>query len=397
MSVSDIEVATDVDDLFRRLGDHVDRIAAEIAAAIVSDDPDYAHGSLPEAVFLDVVRENSRALLQALAGGPELLDAPRRAGRVKAEHGIPISSVMHAYRIAGLRLWDEMLKQGQSACHGASMLEVPSRMWRIIDRFSGAACEAYLQVVEQRKRRDLRIRRAQVARLLEGSCEAAEVPGALRAIGLPDREPVIGSFRVIAAGHSDTDEGSVAALESLLHNEPVHAAWTPWTGEHIGLLLFRPSADVDGALARVAAAAPGPVGVSRPFTSVTAAPEGLRQALVAMRCSAVSNADFLVYGSAPLDTVLLDAPSGTAELRAEVLGPLADLAPEERALLLDTLETWFACDGSTSRTGTLLHCHRNTVLHRLGRVTALTGRSVTRSRDAAELYVALRATRLAAQ
>src|SRR6187551_2409835 len=113
MSVSDIEVATDVDDLFRRLGDHVDRIAAEIAAAIVSDDPDYAHGSLPEAVFLDVVRENSRALLQALAGGPELLDAPRRAGRVKAEHGIPISSVMHAYRIAGLRLWDEMLKQGQ--------------------------------------------------------------------------------------------------------------------------------------------------------------------------------------------------------------------------------------------------------------------------------------------
>ncbi|WP_406433052.1 PucR family transcriptional regulator [Streptomyces sp. NBC_01589] len=65
------------------------------------------------------------------------------------------------------------------------------------------------------------------------------------------------------------------------------------------------------------------------------------------------------------------------------------------AALLDTLHAWFAADGSTAEAARQLHCHRNTVLHRIARIAELTGRVPTRPVDAAELYVALRALRLA--
>ena len=42
----------------------------------------------------------------------------------------------------------------------------------------------------------------------------------------------------------------------------------------------------------------------------------------------------------------------------------------------------------------MLHCHRNTVGYRLGRIAELTGRSVGRPAEAAELYAAVRAVRL---
>jgi sugar diacid utilization regulator len=64
-------------------------------------------------------------------------------------------------------------------------------------------------------------------------------------------------------------------------------------------------------------------------------------------------------------------------------------------VLLDTLECWFATDGSTAECGKQLHCHRNTVLHRLGRIAEMTGRSVAKPGQAAELFTALRAVRLA--
>ena len=62
--------------------------------------------------------------------------------------------------------------------------------------------------------------------------------------------------------------------------------------------------------------------------------------------------------------------------------------------LLDTLEAWFAADGSPAQAGIMLHCHRNTIGYRLGRIAELTGRNVSRPTDAAELYVALRSMRL---
>jgi DNA-binding PucR family transcriptional regulator len=50
-------------------------------------------------------------------------------------------------------------------------------------------------------------------------------------------------------------------------------------------------------------------------------------------------------------------------------------------VLLRTLAAWLDTGGSAGQTAAQLYCHRNTVLNRLRRVEALTGRSTERVDD----------------
>jgi DNA-binding PucR family transcriptional regulator len=65
--------------------------------------------------------------------------------------------------------------------------------------------------------------------------------------------------------------------------------------------------------------------------------------------------------------------------------------------LLDTLDAWLDAGGSTAAAANALHCHRNTVLYRLQRITQLTGRRISHPAESAELIIALRALRLHGQ
>ncbi|MFE6183280.1 helix-turn-helix domain-containing protein, partial [Streptomyces sp. NPDC056465] len=67
-----------------------------------------------------------------------------------------------------------------------------------------------------------------------------------------------------------------------------------------------------------------------------------------------------------------------------VLGPLDRLDPADRDVIVETLTAWLDADGSAQRAGARLYCHRNTVLNRLRRFEQLTGRCLTRPRDAVE-------------
>jgi DNA-binding PucR family transcriptional regulator len=64
---------------------------------------------------------------------------------------------------------------------------------------------------------------------------------------------------------------------------------------------------------------------------------------------------------------------------------MLDLDADECALLRETLRTWLDTGGSGSQTAAKLYCHRNTVLNRLRRLEALTGRSVNRADHLVEL------------
>jgi DNA-binding PucR family transcriptional regulator len=54
------------------------------------------------------------------------------------------------------------------------------------------------------------------------------------------------------------------------------------------------------------------------------------------------------------------------------------LDPDKPDVLLETLTTWLDTGRSAGQTGTRLYCHRHTVLNRLCRLEALTGRSLER-------------------
>ncbi len=90
----------------------------------------------------------------------------------------------------------------------------------------------------------------------------------------------------------------------------------------------------------------------------------------------------------------MSSPALAEALADRVLGPLDRLDPADRDVIVETLTAWLDADGSAQRAGARLYCHRNTVLNRLRRFEQLTGRCLTRPRDAVEISLALTARRL---
>lgn len=374
--------------LFTAMIGSVDELSDGIVAGIINGEHAYAESVLSSGVLERIVRDNIESILLCLIGANDSLEAPRIAGRVKAEHGIPMASLLHAYRLAGLHLWDSMMAWATTPERSDALLSASSGFWGIIDRYSNAAAETYRDVVEERERKTQQSKNVLLLGILEGDF-TGDVARAVRSLGLVDR----GSYVVLAVETRDSGEDPLSELTAHLRASGVSSAWVPWKGEHLGLLAHPTGTDT-ASLGTLLTGARGRIGASLPFIPLDHAPSAVTQALLALRCVTPGTAGVHTYGVAPIDTLLVSQPGFAAEIGGGILAGLDHLDPDDARVLLDTLECWFAVEGSTVECGRALHCHRNTVLHRLARIAELTGRSVTKPREAAELYTALRATRL---
>jgi DNA-binding PucR family transcriptional regulator len=226
--------------------------------------------------------------------------------------------------------------------------------------------------------------------LLDGDTPARETAGILRSLGLAEQGP----YLVVTAEMHDSGEDPLPQIEARLRRAGIGSIWSSWSAEHVGLVAGATEDDLDRAVAIVADAATSRAGVSRAFASVASGAHALDESRLALLCVPRTETGAHRYGAAPLDTLLVAQPDAARELRDGVLGALLDLPEHEH--LLDTLEAWFDADGGATEAAARLHCHRNTVGYRLGRIAELTGRSVSVPADSAELFAALRATRLLA-
>lgn len=368
----------------------IDDLVDGVVSKIMHGESAYADDSFSEELLHSIVWENVEALLFALAGESDLLDAPRRAGRVNAEHGISMASLLHAYRLAGLELWNEMITRSVATHTSEELLRVSSKVWGIIDQYSNETAEAYRQLAGERDRKDQQARSILLLQLLDGSVTRGEIGGALRTLGLVEHA----TYLVLAAELSGSGEDPIPSLPRMLQVAGVAAAWGTWKGEYVGLLSCAEASGVEVAAGLVESSATSRVGMSRPFSLLSAAPTALTQARISIECIPSPSSGLHRYGQAPLDLLIVAQPEYAAEMRNTVFGQLDEANVQDRALLLQTLEAWFEADGSTVEAGRVLHCHRNTVLYRLGRIAELTGRSVSRPSDVVELYMSLRALRL---
>ncbi|MDH6236484.1 helix-turn-helix domain-containing protein [Cryobacterium sp. CG_9.6] len=378
--------------LFTDLLDSVPALSARIVDQILHGEHSYAESTLELHVLESVVTENIEALLRGLAGSTRSLEAPRRAGRVKAASNIPMAGLLHAYRLAGLLLWEEMMTRSLTSPQSSeTLLQVSSSVWGIIDEYSNAAAEAYREVMDDLDRKDQQAKSVKLASLLEGDTATRDIPRVLRALGLPEQA----TYLVVAAEGSGTGDDPMPGVTPRLRAAGIHSAWATGKGEFVGLLACVLDTDTAIAVHIVSERAASRIGVSRTFSSLTGARDAVTQARLSLRCIPNGSVGAHRYDSAPLDLLIVRDPASAAEARATILGSLNAIGGRESDLLLDTLAAWFEANGSTSEAARLIHCHRNTVLHRLTRLAALTGRSVTRPVDAAELFIALRAARLA--
>lgn len=89
-----------------------------------------------------------------------------------------------------------------------------------------------------------------------------------------------------------------------------------------------------------------------------------------------------------------ESPETLRAFKEEAIGPLISYDARHGTELFETLKTYAECNGNITEVAELLHVHKHTVRYRLRRITELTGLDVAKFEDAAQLYLAVRATEL---
>ncbi len=74
-----------------------------------------------------------------------------------------------------------------------------------------------------------------------------------------------------------------------------------------------------------------------------------------------------------------------------MLGPLLEYDAAKDSQLVKSLHTFLRNNKSWRRASEELHVHKQTLVHRMGRVEDLTGRRMDNMDDVAEMWLALRA------
>ncbi|MGR4879656.1 helix-turn-helix domain-containing protein [Streptomyces sp. LARHCF249] len=374
------------EDLARRLAVAADRLADRTLA----EDPAYA-ALLGRAELRERIHHNLRQAVEGLVrssrGLPvELADA-RATGTLRAEQGLPLASLLRAYRSGGRLLWAALTEA--VAAHDRSelprLLPGAAALWDVLDQMTDAVSESYRRADAARAGRDRERRAALLDVLLDGAA-APDGPAAAEAaaqLGLPER----GRFAVVVVAA----DGSPGAAETATGKPGSAGAprvlWRIRADGETGLveLGHHPLESVRELLA--------PLGVRAGVSPVVEAPAELarahRLAALALRTAPESGGPRTALLDEGLPAALVAAQAELAgRLRTVVLGPVLALPAEDRRLLLTTLGTWLACQGSTTYAAQRLYCHRNTVSNRLRRLEQLTGRSLSDPRHVVELALA---------
>lgn len=139
-------------------------------------------------------------------------------------------------------------------------------------------------------------------------------------------------------------------------------------------------------------------GIGRVKQSVRAIAESFAEAQQAMKISAQMRSrgeeDRHVLSFENLGCIsFLSELSGSESMlrfRDECLGALLEHDREFQANLLETLSVYFASGGNIRKTAEMMFLHKNTVIYRLGKIEAITGKSLKNEKDAFELQLSLK-------
>jgi PucR-like helix-turn-helix protein/diguanylate cyclase with GGDEF domain len=374
-----------------------DELVERLLAAIFTDNPAFTDY---RAVTRDDLRAGCRRyltrIMQRLAARTPATGADDVAadiGRVRAEQGVPLEAMLRTFRLGGRIVWETLLEQAQrSHVEPEVVLSAATAMWSVVEDLSSTLSTAYRQTEFARLREDHQRRHVLVEDLLRGRAhDAAFAQRVATELDLP----VGGRYVVVAAdaaaGASVVLTGAEAALGSLR----IRSVWHLRSDTVIGLVML--DRREIGAIA----------GLLRPLVrgraAMSPAVDGIAEVGLAHEL-ALSALGTLPPGTTALvclqdrypQAMLAQSPDLARRLVSARLGPILDRPASERDTLLRTLTVWLDNQCSAAHAAEDLHCHRNTVLNRLQRAAALTGRDLHGRTSYVELSLALSALELPA-
>ncbi|WP_405897293.1 helix-turn-helix domain-containing protein [Streptomyces sp. NBC_00727] len=344
------------------------------------------------------LRHNVGSLIQPREFRDAAHRTSRRIGVVRAEQGLPLDAVLHAFRMGGAMVWQDLVDE-TARRHPEDirlLVHVAADVWNFVDEHCGVVADAYRGAERRLAWRRENRQRLMTAALLDGTARVADLPDTAAALGLPEN----GRYAVLALCDARrTPHGAAHPPPELPAG--TDAVWhAGQEAEYAILPLGRGGGtdpDAAGALADLAAALRVPpgarAGISSAVDGLAAVGDARRLAETALRACPADGGVVLLDEHLPA-ALVVSSPGLGAALADRVLGPLDRLDAADRDVLIETLTAWFDADGSAPRAGARLYCHRNTVLNRLRRFEQLTGRCLTRPSDAVEVSLALAARSL---
>ncbi|MBM7438390.1 CdaR family transcriptional regulator [Streptomyces sp. HB132] len=420
-SLADREAVAVLHRAARVLLESLPELTDRLVEALREQEPAYraAMETEPTEIWQEVhqsLRHNVASLIQPREFQEAAHRTSRWIGESRAEQGVPLDAVMHAFRMGGAMVWQDLV-DGTARRHPEDtrlLVHVAADVWNFVDEHCGVVAEAYRQAERRLSWRRENQQRLMTGALLDGTARIADLPDAAAMLGLP----VQGRYAVLAvAGARRAPHDAGRPPLALAEGTPAlwHAAGDvefavlplgtlPATAEaepggDAGAPAPEPAAPSDGELALLADALTAPpgtrVGVSSVVDGLALVGDARRLAETALKTCPASGGTVLLDEHLPA-ALVVSSPGLGAALADRVLGPLDRLDPADRDVLIETLTAWLDSDGSAQRAGAKLYCHRNTVLNRLRRFEQLTGRCLTRPSDAVEVSLALAARRLLA-
>ncbi|WP_439676563.1 PucR family transcriptional regulator [Embleya sp. MST-111070] len=374
-----------------RLPELTDRLVAELQEL----EPAYVAGGVPPDELWQSTHEALRVAVGALAVWPRELEGSRwasgRLARRRAEQGVPLEALLHAYRLGGVMLWQTLVEVAaeQEPDEVRLLVHVATDVWNFVDRHASAIADEYRRVQsELTNRHDERVH-ALLDTLLDGRAPEADLAAAAGVLDLPER----GRYAVVAVRHPLPGTGVHDAPRRAAPNG-VRVVWRARAEGEFAVVLLGTSG-LDEIAETFGPVAGSRTGISPIVDGLAALGRARRLAEIALRTCTADGECARLDERLPA-ALVASQPDLARDLAARVLGPILALDAVDRDLLLGTFGAWLDSGGSAVRAGRRLFCHRNTVLNRLRRMEQLTGRELGLPRDLVELALALDAHRLSA-
>jgi hypothetical protein len=361
------EIEAELDVLVERIGD-----------GIRDEIPDFRR--LPAETLARAIRGNVQRALTALRDlrppSDAELEQAAAIGRERAEQGLTVDAVLHAYRITVTAVWsrfgDLARERGADV---TSVLAFSETLWLWADAVMDIVGAAHRDVELEQAREEQQRRDAFLLALLTGTLDAAELRRDSATFGLdPDR--LFTPFRSRA-----------------LDGPPAHRVIAALAGT--GGLVMTLDRDLAGIAAQPPASMPRVVTGFGPPVRLEALPAAFGKASRALQTAvafgqegAFSLADLSIRPAILADEALGDAFAARYLEPLQTLGRLGDE-------LEATLRAWFDEGRRADDTAKVLHVHPNTLRHRLRRFEEATGANLRDPRDLVELWWALERRHLA--
>jgi hypothetical protein len=385
-----------VADLAGPLRARVDELTDRLVAQILASDPIYRDTAIPP----EELRSSCLASLDQMV--TKLIDPAARTldyltfltgvGRRRVDQGVPLESLLHAYRIGARLIWDALREEAARQGYGEApvLVEAATQVWQLHEASSSRVADAYRDAELERVRRRHEQRCLLVDGLLEGrGAEPAFARDAATALRLrPNgRHAVV----IVAADGPETGEGGYPAeeLEHRLAAHGLQSAWRPQPTGQLGIVDLGDAAieTVCRALRGVRARA----GISAVVDGLDELPMARTLAATALATVPAGRTEVAVLTERLPAALLVSSPQLMALLVDHVLGPVLSLPDGERVQLLEALRAYADAGSCAKEAAAILHCHRNTVIKRLRRYERLTGTSLAEPAAMLAVTLALKA------